>query len=345
MTRSSAKTPFDKLPAPVYSTRNGACYLGDSLELLRAMPDESVDLVVTSPPFALLRQKAYGNQDQAEYVDWICGFGTEVRRVLRETGSFVLDLGGAYQRGVPVRSLYQFRVLLKMCDEVGLFLAEEFFWHNPAKLPSPIEWVNKRKLRAKDSVNTVWWFSKSEWPKADVTKVLAPYSERMKMLLKDPDSFYKPKDRPSGHDISRGFGADNGGAIPSNLLQIPNTESNSSYLRLAKLVGLKGHPARFPAALPEFFIKFLTTEDDLVVDIFAGSNTTGRVAEHLRRRWIAMELDASYVASSALRFMDHLPECEVPARFAQVSRSSRGTPVDLSEQPTLFDQSDVQAGA
>jgi site-specific DNA-methyltransferase (cytosine-N4-specific) len=164
----------------------------------------------------------------------------------------------------------------------------------------------------------------------------------MKTLLKDPDSFYKPKDRPSGHDIGKGFGADNGGAIPSNLLQIPNTESNSSYLRLARLVGLKGHPARFPAGLPEFFIKFLTTEDDLVVDIFAGSNTTGRVAEQLGRRWIAMELDASYVASSALRFMDHLPECEVPARFAQVSASSRSTPVDLSGPPTLFDQPAVR---
>lgn len=345
MTRSKAETRFDDLPTPVYSTRKGACYLGDSLELLRKMPEGSVDLVVTSPPFALLRQKAYGNKDQAEYVDWLCEFGAEVRRVLRESGSFVLDLGGAYQRGVPVRSLYQFRVLLKLCDEVGLFLAEEFFWHNPSKLPSPIEWVNKRKLRAKDSVNTVWWLSKSEWPKADVTKVLAPYSERMKTLLKDPDSFYKPKDRPSGHDISKGFGADNGGAIPSNLLQIPNTESNSSYLRLAKLVGLNGHPARFPAGLPEFFIKFLTAEGDLVVDIFAGSNTTGRVAEQLGRRWMAMELDASYVASSALRFMDHLPECEVPARFAQVSASSRSNPVDLSGPPTLFDQSDVQAGA
>ena len=330
--------PFDVLPTPVYSTRNGACYIGDSRELLRQLPEECIDLVVTSPPFALLRQKAYGNKDQAEYVDWLCGFGAEVRRVLRETGSFVLDLGGAYQRGVPVRSLYQYRVLLKMCDEVGLFLAEEFFWHNPAKLPSPIEWVNKRKLRAKDSVNTVWWFSKSEWPKADVGNVLVPYSERMKTLLKNPEKFYKAKDRPSGHEISMGFGSpENGGAIPPNLLQIPNTESNSSYLRLAKLVGLEGHPARFPAALPEFFIKFLTDEDDLVVDIFAGSNTTGRVAEQLGRRWIAMELDADYAASSALRFMDHLPESKVPETFASVATRRTGEPVDLSGPPTLFD--------
>lgn len=345
MTRSEAN-PFAGLPAPAYRTRNGACYLGDSKNLLAQLPEGSVDLVVTSPPFALLRQKAYGNRDQADYVEWLCRFGVEVRRVLRETGSFVLDLGGAYQRGVPVRSLYQYRVLLKMCDEVGLFLAEEFFWHNPAKLPSPIEWVNKRKLRAKDSVNTVWWFSKSEWPKADIRNVLVPYSERMKTLLKNPEKFYKAKDRPSGHEISMAFGSpENGGAIPPNLLQLPNTESNSSYLRLSKLVGLDGHPARFPAALPEFFIKFLTDHDDLVVDIFAGSNTTGRAAEQLGRRWIAMELDANYVASSALRFMDHLPESEVPELFALISAGSTGTPVDLSGPRTLFDRPAVDVNS
>jgi len=329
---------FDSLPTPVYKTQRGAAYFGDSRDLLAELPNESVDLVVTSPPFALLRQKAYGNKDQAEYVEWLCSFGVQVRRVLRETGSFVLDLGGAYQRGVPVRSLYQYRVLLKMCDEVGFFLAEEFFWHNPAKLPSPIEWVNKRKLRAKDSVDTVWWLSKSEWPKADIRNVLVPYSERMKTLLKNPEKFYKAKGRPSGHEISMGFGSpENDGAIPPNLLQIPNTESNSSYLRLAKLVGLEGHPARFPAALPEFFIKFLTDHDDLVVDIFAGSNTTGRVAEQLGRRWIAMELDADYIAASALRFMDHLPESKVSETFGRVSAWNKGEPVDLSGPPTLFD--------
>jgi site-specific DNA-methyltransferase (cytosine-N4-specific) len=232
-----------------------------------------------------------------------------------------------------------------MCDEVGFFLAEEFFWHNPAKLPSPIEWVNKRKMRAKDSVDTVWWLSKSEWPKADVRNVLVPYSERMKTLLKNPDKFYKAKDRPSGHEISMGFGSpENGGAIPPNLLQISNTESNSSYLRLARLVGLEGHPARFPAALPEFFIKFLTDDDDLVVDIFAGSNTTGRVAEQLGRRWMAMELDAAYVAASALRFMDHLPESEVPETFGRVSACNRSEPVDLSGQPTLFDTAAASIG-
>lgn len=336
MRRIDVTTPFRALPAPVYTTRRGACYLGDSLELLKRLPNDCIDLVITSPPFALLRQKAYGNRDQAEYVDWLCRFGAEVRRVLRETGSFALDLGGAYQRGVPVRSLYQYRVLLKMCDDVGFYLAEEFFWYNPAKLPSPIEWVNKRKIRVKDSVNTIWWFSKSEWPKADVRQVLAPYSARMKTLLQNPDAFYKPKLRPSGHDISRRFGSSNSGAIPSNLLRIPNTESNSSYLRLCKRVGIQGHPARFPAGLPEFFIKFLTTENDLVLDIFAGSNTTGKVAEQLGRRWIAMEIDVGYVASSALRFMDHMSEDQVAECFARLVSGSLGNPLDLSGPLTLF---------
>lgn len=215
----------------------------------------------------------------------------------------MLDLGGAYQKGVPARSLYNFRVLIKLCDEVGFFLAEDFYWFNPSKLPSPIEWVNKRKIRTKDAVNTVWWFSKSEWPKADVSKVLAEYSDRMKKLLKNPDSFYSPAKRPSGHDIGKNFGKDNGGAIPSNLLQIPNSESSGQYLSGCKALKIKGHPARFPAKLPEFFIKMLTDPGDLVVDIFAGSNTTGCVAETLGRKWLAFEERLDYLAASSFRFL------------------------------------------
>lgn len=289
---------------PIYRTTRGQAYVGDSLELLTQLPDNTIDLVITSPPFALLRQKTYGNVEETKYVEWIKPFGREVFRVLKESGSFVLDLGGAYRSGIPSRSLYNFRVLLAFCDEIGFHLAEDFYWFNPAKLPSPIEWVNKRKIRAKDSVNTVWWFSKTDSPKADVRKVLAPYSDRMKKLIEDPESFYTPKKRPSGHDISAGFGKDNGGAIPSNLLSIPNTDSNSSYLRLCKELGLERHPARFPPELPAFFIKMLTDEEDAILDIFGGSNTTGFAAEALRRKWLTFEMNRQYLSSSALRFLE-----------------------------------------
>jgi len=260
-------------------------------------------LVITSPPFALQRKKEYGNEDQEQYVDWILQFGRLVLPKLKDSGSFVLDLGGAYRKGVPARSLYNFRVLLRLCDEVGFSLAQDFYWANPSKLPSPIEWVNKRKMRAKDSVNTVWWLSKTEWPKADVSKVLVEYSARMRKLLEDPEAFYTPKRRPSGHDISGGFGKDNGGAIPPNLLQIPNTESNGVYLAGCKMLGIKGHPARFPAKLPQFFLRLLTDPGDFVVDIFAGSNTTGMVAEAEGRQWLAFELSQEYTAAAAFRFL------------------------------------------
>lgn len=291
---------------PLYRTKFGAAYVIDSLELLTTLSDASVDLVITSPPFALRREKMYGNVEEGEYVTWLKPFGQEVFRVLKDTGSFVLDLGGAYKPGVPSRSLYNFRVLLTLCDEIGFHLAEDFYWFNPAKLPSPIEWVNKRKIRAKDAVNTIWWLSKTEWPKADVRNVLNPYSPRMKKLLADPDSFYTPKKRPSGHDIGVNFGKDNGGSIPSNMLSVPNTDSNSIYLRLCKELELERHPARFPEELPRFFIKMLTQPGDLVLDIFAGSNTTGAMAESFQRKWVAVDSNHDYLKSSILRFLEQL---------------------------------------
>lgn len=304
---------------PAYFTDLGATYCGDSLELLSLLPDESVNLFITSPPFALQRKKEYGNKDQDEYIHWLAEFGRLVFKKMRPDGSFVLDLGGAYRKGVPARSLYNFRIPILFCDEIGFFLAEDFYWFNPSKLPSPIEWVNKRKLRAKDAVNTVWWFSKTEWPKADVTKVLTEYSARMKKLLEDPEKFYTAKKRPSGHSISKGFGKDNKGAIPSNLLEIPNSESNGVYLRGCKAVEQKGHPARFPAQLPQFFLRFLTEPGDLVVDFFAGSNTTGAVANKEGRRWLAFEEQIDYIAASSFRFLtDNIDNTDLEKIYNQI---------------------------
>jgi DNA modification methylase len=291
------------LPNPLYTTDYGAAYVGDSLLLLDRLEPDSIDLVLTSPPFALQRKKTYGNVEQDDYVEWLLEFCKKVQRVLAPTGSFVIDLGGAYQSKRPVRSLYNYRILIELCDRLDFRLAEEFFWFNPSKLPSPIEWVNKQKIRAKDAVNTVWWLSKTDRPKANVSNVLVPYSDRMKKLHANPDKYYKPKERPSGHDISKNFAIDNGGAIPSNLLEIPNTESNSSYIQSCKCADISPHPARFPQKLPMFFIKFLTEPGDRVLDIFAGSNTTGYAAEELRRKWIAFEEDPAYLAASAFRFI------------------------------------------
>lgn len=319
----------------VYATSLGLQACGDSREVLKHLDTESVDLVITSPPFALLRQKTYGNKNQNEYVNWLCEFGAAAFPALKESGSFVIDLGGSYERGKPVRSLYNFRVLLAFCDRLGYRFAEDFYWFNPAKLPSPIEWVNRKKMRAKDSVNTIWWFSKGDWPKADVSRVLSPYSDRMKELLKNPEGFYSPAKRPSGHDISNRF-ADrkNEGAIPSNLLQIPNTDSNSHYLRTLKALKEERHPARFPGELPAFFIKFLTEPGDLVVDVFSGSNTTGIVAESLGRRWLSVEIDRKHAALSAVRFLEGKDIESIRNAVASIA-SGRSLALNPTILPTL----------
>lgn len=307
---------FDTLPDPFDDQLCGATYLGDSLILLDTIPNESVDLVVTSPPFALTRKKSYGNEAEDEYINWFLPFAEKIKTKLKPTGSFVLDLGGAYLPGVPVRSIYQYELLVRLCKDLGFFLAQEFFHYNPSRLPAPAEWVNVRRCRVKDSVNIVWWLSKTEFPKADNRKVLKEYSDSMKSLLRNG---YKAKMRPSGHDISTKFSKDNGGAVPpnvlglgiagevTNLLSIANTESNSHYLRRCREENVKPHPARFPAFFADYFIKFLTDPEDIVLDVFAGSNTTGYVAEKLGRKWISFEMSEEYIIGSKFRFEDVLP--------------------------------------
>ncbi len=284
---------------PAYTTDVGAMYEVDSSQAMAALPDETVDLVVTSPPYALQFKKEYGIADKDEYVDWFRPFGEEVFRILKPDGSLALNVGGSYEKGQPTRSLYHFRLLLMLCVDVGFHLAQECFWYNPAELPSPAECVNDRRIRIKDSVEYVFWLSKTPFPYADNRQVLEPYSSDMLRLI---ERGYKAKQRPSGHNITAKFRANRGGSIPSNVPTKGKNENNSNYIRLCAEHGTKSHPARFPAALPEFYIKFLTNPGGLVVDPFAGSNTTGAVAESLQRRWLPFETEAKYVENSKLRF-------------------------------------------
>ena len=283
-----------------HETLLGRIVQGDSLDVLAACADDSVDLIMTSPPFGLVRKKDYGNVDADEYVDWFRPFAAELHRVMKGDASLVIDIGGAWNKGYPTRSLYHFKLLIMLCEEVGFHLAQDFYWWNPSKLPTPAEWVTVRRIRVKDAINTVWWLSKTPWPKASNRRVLQPYSPSMQELLAKG---YKAKKRPSGHDISDKFNVDNGAAIPPNLIAIPNTESNSFYLRYCEEKGLKPHPARFPAELPEYFIRMLTDEGDLVIDPFAGSCVTGEVCERTMRRWVCIELLQDYCEAALGRFV------------------------------------------
>lgn len=283
-----------------HKTKLGQIYLGDSLDFLHSRSSKkSVDLIMTSPPFGLVRKKTYGNEDAEEYCNWFRPFAEGFKRVLKDSGSLVIDIGGAWKPGMPTRSLYHFELLIMLCREYGFHLCQEHFWWNPSKLPTPAEWVNIRRVRVKDAINCVWWLSTTPWPKASNRRILAPYSESMLDLLKNG---YTAKLRPSGHDISDKFQRNNGGAVPPNLLAVANTESNGRYQDYCRENNLEIHPARFPAKLPEYFIRMLTNAGDTVLDPFAGSCVTGMVAETLRRKWICIELSQSYLRGAIGRF-------------------------------------------
>ncbi len=287
---------------PVYSTSHGRAYHGNSKELLEQLPTESIDLVVTSPPFALQRKKEYGNKSQAEYGEWFLEFAEAVYDVLTESGSFVIDIGGGWEKGKPVRSMYRFELLTQLAGSDGPFhLAQDFYWYNPAKLPTPAQWVTIERIRAKDAVNHVWWLSKTPRPEADNRRVLQEFSDAQQKLM---ESGSEAAERPSGHSLSDDFeDPTEKGSIPPNLLEIANTASNTHYLQACRKTDSDPHPARFPRQLPEFFVKFLSTPGDTVLDIFAGSNMTGRVAQDLDRNWIAFENEREYVTNSRLRFI------------------------------------------
>lgn len=307
----SAPTALLPTLRPAYQTDLGAAYVADSLDAMAAMPDSSVDLVVTSPPYALHFKKSYGNVDAAGYVDWFLPFAREIRRILKDDGSFVLNIAGSWNPGSPTRSISQYKLLIALVEDVGLHLAQEAYWYNPAKMPVPAEWVTVRRIRVKDAVEHVWWFGKTAWPKANNRTVLNPYSKDMLRLNKKG---VRATQRPSGHNITDTFsGVAAGGSIPPNVVQdgmpddflvMGNNSANDPYTVRCKANGITIHPARFPAALPEFFVKLTTIEGDVVVDPFAGSNTAGAVAERLGRRWIALEQMPEYVQGGRFRFFE-----------------------------------------
>ena len=287
-----------------YQSKNGKMYLGSCEELIPEYTNtdfEPVNLILTSPPFPLNRAKQYGNMNGNEYLKWMTVLAKLFSSVLAPNGSVVIELGNAWESGKPIQSTLPIEALLAFKNSGEFNLCQEFIHYNPARLPAPIEWVNKKRIRVKDSFTRIWWLSKCTNPKANNRNVLVPYSKQMRKLLKT--STYNAGKRPSEYVIGEtSFSNDNGGAIPGNVIIASNTVSNDSYLTYCKENKLEIHPARMPHEIPEFFIQLLTEPGDIILDPFAGSNTTGKVAEELGRQWLSIEAEQKYIDGSIGRF-------------------------------------------
>ena len=325
-------------PKPVFSTALGSAYHGDSLKVLQSNPIQrragKVQLVFTSPPFPLNTKKKYGNLQGEEYIDWFAKFAPILRDIVADDGSIVVEIGNAWEAGRPVMSTLVLRTLLKFLEKGKLNLCQEFVWYNPARLPTPIQWVNVERIRVKDAFTRVWWMSPSDRPKADNRKVLREYSPSMKKLIKSGK--YNAGTRPSQHQIGKeSFKTNNQGAIPPNvidgdnapsistLLKATNTHSSDQYQTFCRSNDLPLHPARMPQDLVEFFVRFLTDKGDMILDPFGGSNTTAAVAERLARKWISCEANWDYVTSSISRFT---PE--------QIIKTSKAISIRATRQAT-----------
>jgi site-specific DNA-methyltransferase (cytosine-N4-specific) len=266
-----------------------------------------VNLIFTSPPFPLSTKKRYGNETGEEYVEWLCAFGPKLRRLLAPDGSIVMEMGNAWEAGVPVMSTLALKALLKFQETNDLFLCQEFIWHNTARIPSPAQWVNVERIRVKDSFTRLWWLSTTQKPKANNRNVLKEYSASMKTLLKTKK--YNSGLRPSEHRVGKkSFLVNHGGAIPGSVLNLSNTTNNGDYISYCKENKIPMHPARMPIDLASFFIKFLTEPGDIVLDPFSGSNTTGSAAERLGRYWFSIESSKEYVRGSRGRFLSSMVE-------------------------------------
>jgi hypothetical protein len=309
-----------------HRTRYGRYLVGDVRDILESRVLQSckgkVQLILTSPPFPLNRKKRYGNFAGPVFRAWFASLAPLFAEYLSEDGSIVIEMGNSWEQGRPVQSLLHLEALMDFVrhHEAGLKLCQQFICYNPSRLPSPAQWVTVNPIRAVDSFTHVWWMSKSEFPKADSRKVLRPYSKEMRSLIKR--GTYNAGARPSEHTISSsGFSKDRGGSIPHNLVELEpmdpnrqprppnalsfaNTSSNDWYARNCRSRGIRPHPARMPPELAAFFVEFLTDPGDLVLDPFAGSNTTGYVAEKLGRKWRSLDANNEYVEQSILRFKD-----------------------------------------
>ncbi|MCW5673942.1 MAG: site-specific DNA-methyltransferase [Xanthobacteraceae bacterium] len=307
----------------VYRTKYGKMVLGSIEDTLEGPIGKSlrgkVNLIFTSPPFPLVRKKRYGNETGETYLNWLKDLAPKLCDLLAPDGSIVIEIGNSWEPGVPVMSTLGLEALLAFKRAANLHLAQHLICHNPARLPSPAQWVNVKRERLKDSFTHVWWMSKTEHPKADNRDVLLPYSPHMKALLRSKK--YNAGVRPSGHVISeRGFLKNHGGAIspnvislteetsiPESLLKFSGTSSDSKYRQYCEKHGYESHPARMQLALAAFFVKFLTQPGDLVFDPFGGSNTTGFASESLRRNWVSVEIREDYAKGSKGRFLDIEP--------------------------------------
>ena len=257
---------------------------GDNREILKSFPENSVDLIFTSPPYADRRKQTYGGVKPEEYVEWFLPISEQLLRVLKPTGTFVLNIKEKAEKGE--RSTYVIELILALRKQ-GWFWTEEFIWHKKNSYPG--KWSN----RFRDSWERLLQFNKNRKFNMYQDAVKVPVGDWAKSRLKNLSETDKSRDNARN---GSGFGKN-----VSNWLE-RETVYPTNVLHLSTECNNKNHSAAFPDALPEWFIKLFTQEGDTVLDPFAGSGTTLRVAQNLNRNSVGIEIVPEYVSMIETQF-------------------------------------------
>lgn len=287
----------------VYSLDDGLAFLAHAEEAAGAIEPASLSLILTSPPYPVVGRE-YGRFSVPEWLDWMSGLVGLWRDLLRDDGTLAVNLMDVFVPGTPMLSPYVERFALDAIDKHGMHLAGRMHWHSPNKLGN-LEWAVKRKVALRNTVEHILLLSKSTAPGWDTSRLPAePYADRSASQIAS-DARRANSRRPGGYDINEAAFARSGeGRIPSNLIVSGGVGGGGIYARRCREEGLALHPARFPEELPRRVIQLATAPGQTVYDPMAGSNTTGKVALELGRRFISSEPVLEYAQGSALRF-DH----------------------------------------
>lgn len=267
---------------------------------------EQITLAFTSPPYPLAKQRAYGNADQARYMDWLLPILEPIVAHLRPGGNLVLNLGNdIFEPGSPARSLYLERLTVAMHDQLGLHLMERFVWHNPTKPPGPVQWASIKRVQLNTAYEHVLWFTNApDLVLADNRRCLVEHTAEHRRFVETGGVHRYARYAGGSHTVDEGsYSAVTAGAIARNVLTIVHRDPDQQPARdFAAVNGLPLHPALMPVKLAEHFVRFLSEVGDLVVDPFGGWATTGRGAELHGRRWMVTERCREYLIAAAQRF-------------------------------------------
>lgn len=251
-------------------------YNESCLETMKKMEDNSVDLIITSPPYADRRKTTYGGIHPDNYVEWWLEISKELQRVIKPTGSFLLNIKENVVDGE--RHTYVLELIIAMRKQ-GWFWTEEYMWHKKNSFPG--YWPN----RLRDGWERLLHFTKEKKFNMYQDQVRVPIGDWAKTRLENPTEYDKERQESS---VGSGFGVKRANWVNKDLV-LPN-----NVLHLAAEAGNKSHSAAYPEKLPEFFIKLFTKPNDLVYDPFMGSGTTAKVSLHLNRNFVGSEVSEEY---------------------------------------------------